>query len=127
MAGLTKKSILVVEDDFINAILFRKILEVEYEITHVPDGVAALEQVEKQAFDLILLDINLGRNSPDGTAVFKKIRENPATKNIPVIAITAYALDFDRERFISQGFDDYISKPVSKTFLLNSVRSILNA
>lgn len=65
---------------------------------------------EKEVYDLILMDIALPQM--DGVEVTKIIKSMPRYKNVPVIALTAYAMKGDRERFLEAGFEDYIAKPI---------------
>ncbi len=112
------KRLLYVEDDPINALVIKKLLGEYYSMEHVEDGEACLRIIDKEPFDLILMDINLGRGKMDGVATMKKIKAHPHHKDLPIIAITSYAMPEDRERFISEGFNGYISKPVERPILL---------
>jgi signal transduction histidine kinase/ActR/RegA family two-component response regulator len=123
--------ILIIEDDRMNRMVLKKMLENVGELTLAVDGDNALEIVTKYItkdvlFDILLVDINLP--TPwDGVKLLKKIRQDhkPYT-SIPFIAQTAYAMSGDKERFLESGFDDYISKPVSKNQLLNIIQKHLN-
>lgn len=106
--------ILLVEDDHINQIATEHLLMgAGHKAAIAPDGNKALELLAGQAFDLVLMDIQLP--GMDGVQVTSRIRTDPACrefKDIPIVALTAYALAGDRERFLSQGMDGYLSKPV---------------
>ena len=68
-------------------------------------------------FDLVLLDINLGQG-PNGADVLRELRAMPAYQDVPIVAVTAYALPGDRERFLGMGFTDYLAKPFNADELL---------
>lgn len=74
---------------------------------------------------MILMDINLGGDSRDGVAIMQELREKPAYADLPILAITSYAMPGDREKFIAAGFDEYVAKPVAKEDLLEKVRRFI--
>lgn len=118
-------NILYVEDNKINAMVMDKMLSKEHsKITIVENGFDALKIVQDDMPDLILLDINLGKNQMDGCELLKKIQELPAHKNTPVFAVTAYAMPGDEKRFINIGFDQYFSKPIDFPALLSEIKKI---
>ena len=105
------KTILVVEDIKTDAELLNDLLRLKgYDIKIVNRGTDALEFVQKSPPDLILMDIQLPKM--DGYEVTKKLKGDPKTKNIPIIAITAYALHWDRDKCLDAGCDEYMSKPI---------------
>jgi len=104
-------NILIVEDNKTNQLLLSMILDdfvLDYVIAN--DGVEAIEKLKNETFDLILMDENMP--NMNGIEATKIIRETDGIKDIPIVAVTANALDGDRERFIKAGMDDYISKPI---------------
>jgi CheY-like chemotaxis protein len=104
-------NILVIEDNPVNMELTVDLLEsYGYEVTPAEDGFIALDKVKEKEFDLILLDIRLPKM--DGLEVLSRLKEDEATKDIPVIALTAHSMRGDDERFIAAGCIDYISKPI---------------
>lgn len=105
------KKIAVVEDKADNRLLLEALLEDTYALTQYEDGKRALEGLQRNRPDLILLDISLP--GMDGTEVLERIRADDGLRDVPVIALTAHAMAGDRERFIDAGFDDYISKPIT--------------
>lgn len=105
-----KPRIAVVEDNPDNRFLVQAILEDEYEVQEYETGVAALEGIPLSPPDLVLLDISLPEM--DGTQVLAKMKEDPVMAEIPVIALTAHAMAGDREKFLSLGFDEYLTKPI---------------
>lgn len=108
------KKILVVENDIISIELIKAIIKKSATIDFATDGVKAIEMVKKLKYDLILMDINLGEGLT-GVEVTKKIRKLTDYKNIPIIAITAFAMDGDKEEFMNAGCSHYISKPFKKS------------
>ncbi len=104
------KKIAVVEDNPDNRALIQALLDEFYEIIEYEQGCDALASFTKSKPDLILLDISLP--GMDGTEVLQKIRSDDALRTLPVIALTAHAMSGDRERFLTAGFDDYITKPI---------------
>lgn len=120
------KNILYVEDDAINALVMSKLLKGIYSVTHVVDGEACMEQLDQTSFDAILMDINLGRGKMDGVETLHKIRELRQHEFIKVIAVTSYALPEDRERFLLEGFDAYMPKPVDRSELIALLNQFLD-
>lgn len=118
MAG---EQILVVEDNDRNMKLFRDVLQVTgYRTLEASTAQQALTLAISHRPTLILMDIRL----PDvsGTEALRALRDDERTTNIPVIAVTAQAMEGDRARFIEAGFDGYLSKPVDLDALLATVR-----
>lgn len=103
--------ILLVEDDPINAFVVTETFS-DYSITAVEDGMEALDKVSREDFHLVLMDINLQDPNWDGTRVMQAIREMPGKEDIPIFAVTSYALEHDRDFFLKAGFDEYIPKPL---------------
>lgn len=114
---LDDKTILLVEDDSSNALVIYTYLKYYVKIDHVSDGKAAINICSSHKYDAILMDINL--KEIDGVETLKEIRKlNEHYLNIPIIAITAYALHGDKEKFMSFGFTNYLSKPFGRSQLL---------
>lgn len=115
-----KKKILIVEDDLVGANLMKMFLIRDYivEISH--HGEEALAILESEKFDLIIMDINLpgGMNGVEAT---QKLREYEAYKKIPVVAVTAYTLPGDEQRFIESGFDGFLVKPFKREDFVHSI------
>jgi len=112
------KRLLYVEDDPINAFVIKKLLAQHYATEHVEDGETCLTVLENESFDLVLMDINLGRGKMDGIETMKRIKSQPSFQSLPVVAITSYAMPEDRDRFLGEGFNGYLSKPVERPVLL---------
>ena len=108
--GRCVKKIAVVEDNPDNRALVQALLDEFYEIIEYEQGSDALAGFTHEKPDLILLDISLP--GMDGTEVLQKIRSDDMLRALPVIALTAHAMAGDRERFLTAGFDDYITKPI---------------
>ena len=99
--------ILIAEDNATNRELFRELLEARgYTVVEACDGPEALRMIDQAQPDILLLDI--GMPVLDGFAVVRAIRENPRVAALPVLAVTAYAMQGDRERILSSGFDGYL-------------------
>ena len=120
------KKILYVEDDLINALVMKKLLKSEFDVVHSPDGETCLAMLAKEKFDLILMDINLGKGKMDGVETMHQIKSNPKTSSLKVITVTSYALPEDKDRFLREGFDAYIAKPVDRQILLKTIHQYLS-
>lgn len=119
-----KPKIALVEDNPDNRLLVQAILEDTFEISEYETGILALEGMREDRPELVLLDISLP--GMDGTEVLLRMREEESLRSIPVIALTAHAMTGDRERFLSQGFDDYLTKPiVDDEELVRVIRALL--
>lgn len=120
-------SILLTEDDKINQMVITHILKDHgYAVDIANDGLEAIEMSRKKCYDVILMDIQMPKL--DGIEATKIIREMEKSKHkrTPIIAITAYALKGDREKFLSQGMDEYVSKPINVEELLNSIEKCIS-
>jgi two-component system, cell cycle response regulator DivK len=115
------KKILIVEDNPMNMELIMDLLELSgYDVTKAEDGMKALELLAAKKFDIILLDMQLPKM--DGLEVLDRIKKNPATADIPVIAVTAHAMKGSEEHFIGMGCVDYVSKPID----IHKFRSLID-
>lgn len=104
------KKILVVEDNGKNRLLIKDILLYHgYEVIEAENGKEGVELAKKHLPDLILMDIQMP--VMDGFLAIKMLKDDPATKNIKIIALTSFAMKGDRENIMEAGFDDYIAKP----------------
>ncbi|WP_292466364.1 response regulator [Methanolobus sp.] len=116
--------ILVVEDNSMNMELVTYLLQSNgMEVTQAVDGPEALERIKNDLFDLVLLDIQLP--GIDGLEVLKKIKENPALQQMPVVALTAHSMQGDEQNFIRAGCSGYISKPIDVSLFMMEVRSFI--
>jgi len=117
--------ILIAEDNATNRELFRELLEARgYTVVEACDGAEALRMIEQAQPDLLLLDI--GMPLLDGFAVVRAIRENTLVAALPVLAVTAYAMQGDRERILSSGFDGYLPKPINAKSLAEELERLLS-
>ena len=118
--------ILIVEDNEKNLKLVRDVLQVKgYETVEAGTAEDGLKLASERKPDLILMDIQLpGMNGIDA---LKALRAAPATKGIPVVAITASVMQQDRQHIMSAGFDGFIEKPVNLKNLLDSVQAAMKA
>jgi len=116
--------ILIAEDNAVNRELLRELLEMRgYTVVEACDGEEALRMIEQTQPDLLLLDI--GMPLLDGFGVVSKIRENPQMAALPVVAVTAYAMQGDREKILNSKFDGYLSKPVNARSLAEELERLL--
>ena len=116
--------VLIAEDNAVNRELLRELLETRaYTVVEACDGEEALRMIEQTQPDLLLLDI--GMPVLDGFAVVRKIRENPRFDSLPVVAVTAYAMQGDREKILNSKFDGYLSKPVNARALAEELERLL--
>lgn len=120
------KRIAIVEDNADNRLLLSVILGDRYEIAEYESGPEALRGFEATPPDIILLDISLPEM--DGMEVLSRLRGDQQLSHIPVIALTAHASSYDRERFLGAGFDDYVTKPiVDEAVLLGAIAKHVGA
>ncbi|WDI33257.1 response regulator [Hyphococcus flavus] len=119
------KTVLIVEDNELNMKLFRDLLEAHgYETLEARTGPEALEALNESRPDLILMDIQLPEVS--GLEVTQKIKSDQELADIPVIAVTAFAMKGDEERIRKGGCEDYIAKPISVVSFIEKVKRYLD-
>lgn len=118
--------LLLVEDNELNRdMLTRRLVRKGYEVTPAVDGPEGLAKALEGGFDLILMDMSLP--GIDGWEVTRRIRADARGTGVPIIALTAHAMDGDRERAIEAGCDDYDSKPVDFGRLIGKIEEQLAA
>lgn len=118
-------NILLVEDNILNQkVVSFNLKKFNYTVTSVRSGTEALEAVKQQSFNLILMDLMLpGMNGYEITQEIRKLEQEKEIKNgVPIIAITANTLDNDREKCLSVGMNDYLSKPFTAEQLIEKIR-----
>ncbi len=116
--------ILLVEDNEMNRdMLSRRLKRKGYEVLIAVDGAQGVEITNLETPDLILMDMSLP--VMDGWEATRNIKADPATKSIPVIALTAHAMSGDREKALEAGCDDYDTKPIDLSRLLTKIRTFL--
>jgi two-component system cell cycle response regulator DivK len=119
-----KKRILIVEDNDLNLKLFRDLLTAHgYETIETKEGLEAIEMTRTQRPDLVLMDIQLPEIS--GLDVTRRLKADHSIRDIPIIAVTAFAMKDDEEKILAAGCEAYISKPISIVPFLNTVRRFL--
>ena len=119
------KTILIVEDNELNMKLFNDLLEANgYTTVQTGNGVEAIALARQHHPDLILMDIQLPEVS--GLEVTRWLKDDEELKSIPVIAITAFAMKGDEERIRDGGCEAYLSKPISVSKFLETVRHFLD-
>ncbi|MEQ9487380.1 MAG: response regulator [Alphaproteobacteria bacterium] len=117
--------VMIVEDNELNMKLFHDLLESRgYDIIETRDGMEALKMARTERPDLILMDIQLPEVS--GLEVTKWIKEDDDLKQIPIIAVTAFAMKGDEEKIREGGCEAYIAKPISVSSFLATVEKFLN-
>ncbi len=119
------KTVLIVEDNELNMKLFHDLLESQgYSTLQTRDGIDALKIARENRPDLILMDIQLPEVS--GLEVAKWIKEDDSLKQIPIIAVTAFAMKGDEEKIRQGGCEAYLAKPISVAKFLETVQKFLN-
>lgn len=118
--------VLAVEDNPDTQTLLRYLLTRHYEVAIVARFDEALAAARQQPFGVYLLDINLGEQRT-GIDLLHALRAQAAGESVPAIALTAYAMPGDRERFLEAGFDTYISKPFTRKELLDAIDKVLSS
>ncbi len=118
------KTVLIVEDNELNMKLFRDLLEAHgYATLQTRNGIEALSLAREHQPDLILMDIQLPEVS--GLDVTKWLKDDEALRDIPVIAVTAFAMKGDEERIREGGCEAYISKPITVSNFLETIRQFI--
>ncbi|MBF8261951.1 MAG: response regulator with CheY-like receiver domain and winged-helix DNA-binding domain [candidate division NC10 bacterium] len=116
--------ILLVEDSEMNRdMLARRLARRGYEVVIAVDGAQGVTLAQTEAPDLILMDMNLP--VLDGSEATRQLRAAPATRSIPIIALTAHAMSGDRENALKAGCDDYDTKPIELERLLGKIEVLL--
>ena len=119
------KTILIVEDNELNMKLFNDLLQsYGYEVMQLTDGVEVLEVSQNHRPDLIVMDIQLPGRS--GLEIIKDLKADEDLKQIPIVAVTAFAMKGDEEDIRAAGCDDYVSKPISIPLFLETVAKHLS-
>ncbi len=117
--------ILVVEDDEMNRdMLSRRLERRGYEVSIAVDGVEGVARAQTERPDVILMDMSLP--VLDGWEATRRLKSDPATAELPIIALTAHAMAGDREKALEAGCDDYDTKPVELARLLEKIETLLS-
>ena len=116
--------ILLVEDNEMNRdMLSRRLVRKTYEVLVAVDGRESVEMARSETPDLILMDMSLP--VMDGWEATRRLKANPETQAIPIIALTAHAMLGDREKAMEAGCDDYDTKPIELPRLLGKIEALL--
>ncbi|HVG43849.1 MAG TPA: response regulator [Longimicrobium sp.] len=119
-------TILLVEDNEMNRdMLSRRLERRGYRVVLAMDGQAGVEMAGSEAPDLVLMDMSLP--VLDGWEATRRLKADPATARLPVIALTAHAMSGDRERALEAGCDEYDTKPIELARLLGKIEALLGA
>jgi two-component system, cell cycle response regulator DivK len=119
---MSEKIVLCVEDNPQNRLLVNRILTSRgYKVVEAADGLAGLDMIRSLKPPLVLLDIDLPKMG--GIEVVQHVKADPALQDIPVIALTASAMQGDKERFLEAGCNDYLSKPIQVQQLIQIVET----
>lgn len=117
--------ILLVEDNEMNRdMLSRRLQRKGYDVEIAIDGKDGVEKAKSGGFDLVLMDMSLPEI--DGWEATRLLRGEPATKAVPIIALTAHAMAGDREKALDAGCDDYDTKPIELPRLLSKIEALLD-
>ena len=118
-------TILLAEDNRVSAQFMCKVLErLGHQVVLAEDGQQALDLLELQAFDCVLMDIQMPVLGGDAATAVIRSRELQSGAHLPIVALTAHALDDERERLLNQGFDAHIAKPVDVELLLATIQRL---
>ena len=118
------RTILVADDNTASRELIREVLEMSgYDVVEAIDGRDAVSKARESAPDLVLVDIQMPRL--DGYGVLRELRVDPQLCRLRVVALTAFAMQGDRDRALDAGFDGYITKPVEITALRREIKRLL--
>ncbi len=118
-------SILVVDDNQVNQMVAKEILQkAGCKVETASNGIEAIELVKKNTYDLVFMDIQMPQM--DGTTATREIKKLNIPNLAPIIAMTAYAMEDDKEKFLAAGMDDYIAKPIKSDVLITKIATLLN-
>ena len=123
---LKNRNILLVEDDYVSQLVIKQICKMKnWNVSVASNGNEALEILENNKFDLILMDIQMPEISGYDLAKIIREKEKLTEKHISIIATTAYAMETDKEHALNVGMDDYISKPIDLTKLEEIINKVV--
>ena len=118
------KTILVVEDNKLNMKLVRGLIKIgKYRMLEANDAESGIQLIREQQPDLVLMDIQLP--GMDGLSATKIIKEDPGLKDIPIVALTSYAMQGDKEKALAAGCTGYIAKPIDTRKFLETLSQYL--
>jgi CheY-like chemotaxis protein len=117
-----RQKILLIEDNYDTQLIFKIYLREFYDMEVAGTAEEGIEMLRKNNYDFLVLDINLP-GKLDGSAVLNELRNKMNKKDFPVLVVTAYAMSGDREKYIQQGANAYLPKPVRKDDFMDKIRS----
>ena len=116
--------ILIIDDNEENRdALSRRLQRRGFQVVLAEDGLEGMEKVRLEKPDIVLMDMNMPKL--DGWEATRQLKADPATRNVPIIAVTSHAMSGDRERSLEVGCADYHTKPVEMAKLLGQIEAIL--
>ena len=122
---MNNNKIFIVEDNELNLKLFKDLLEsYKFEVHYTKDGLEAFERMRVVSPGLVIMDIQL--HGISGLDLIKQIRADDNMKNVPIIAVTAFAMAEDRKKILSSGCNAYMAKPISINAFIAEVKKHLN-
>ena len=122
---MTPRRILVVEDNPLNLKLVRVVLQpAGYDVIEAQSGEEAIRVAQENPPDLVLMDLQLP--GIDGAETLRRLRQGHLARDVPVVAVTAFAMAEDRERASLAGFDGYVEKPISVRELPGQIEAFLD-
>lgn len=125
MSKEMKPKLLIVEDDQVTLKLLDRVLGEKYKLFFVTSVPQAKQILEQETIDLFLVDLSLeGRE--DGLDLTRYLRSSDKYKNHPIIACTAFAFSYDRENCLEAGCDEFLTKPVGRNTLMDTIEQYLN-
>jgi CheY-like chemotaxis protein len=123
---LASLTILLVEDNPINQKVASRVLEkAGHTVTLAENGLVALDRVSGRDFDLVLMDVMMPEMDGLSATVAIREREQGTDRHLPIVALTANAMEGDREKCLEAGMDGYVSKPIQMTSLFEEIRRAL--
>jgi CheY-like chemotaxis protein len=120
-----KRILFVEDDDMSRDVIATRLLRSGFEVVVVEDGQKALDLIPAQVFDLVILDMSMPVLT--GWEVAARLKSNPATASIPILALSAHAMSMDRKKALDAGCNDFDSKPVNLPRLLGKIEALLAA
>ncbi len=118
-----KLKVLIVEDNIVNLVLLKKVLFSEFDLRTTADGNSALKLVNENHYDVILMDIDLGKNELNGVEILHLIRKDAKNDDIKIFAVTSIAKPEEEQELLDAGFDLYIPKPVKSAELIAAIKA----
>ncbi|HUH12464.1 MAG TPA: response regulator [Longimicrobiales bacterium] len=119
-----KKRVLLVEDNEDNLVVYRTILDhVGYHVIEARDGEEGVNRAREELPDMVLIDVSIPKM--DGWEVTRRLKAGDDTRHIPVVALTAHALEEDRQRAVDAGCDGYLAKPVEPRRVVEEVQKFV--